>query len=431
MYKILTASLFTLALWLSCTAQAVIVVTVNEGESRAQPIAIAQFLAEASDPEDVASIVSNDLTLSGFFAPIDRQSIQDLGDPKPGEPINFATWQAAGADNLVIGRVVTRNGKRVIEFELIDTVRQERLLAKRVPMPNGAERRAAHRVSDLIYEKLTGNRGYFRTQLAYVVAKRVGDEQLFSLNVSDIDGHGAKSILDSAEPILSPTWSPNGKSLAYVSFERDKPEVWEHNIYNNRRRVVAERPGINGAPAFSPDGRNLAVAMSYNGSLDIYILSLATGRLQRMTRDPGIDTEPTWSPDGNKIAFTSDRSGRQQVYELDLNSREVRRVTFTGKENARPRYSPDGSQLVLEHFDDGYKIGVLDLDTTNLKVITSGGLDESPSFSPEGSVVVYARSSNDGTSLVITPVSGESGGFQIQSSGESVREAAWSPYLNK
>lgn len=419
-------------LWFAAmSAHGALVVKISEGESRAQPIAIAKFVENTDDPVDVASIISNDLTLSGFFAPLSRSTVMGLGNPQPGDNINFTAWQTANADNLVIGRVTTHNGERVIEFELIDTLRKQRLLSKRIKMRPGSERRAAHRAADLIYEKLTGNRGYFLTRLAYVEVQRVGAEQLFKLNVSDIDGFNETNVFSSNEPILSPTWSPDTKNLAYVSFETDKPEVWVHNIRNGRRQSVASRPGINGAPAYSPDGRRLAVAMSYNGSLDIYVMDLATRRLQRITNDPAIDTEPSWSPDGTQLVFTSDRSGRQQIYLHDLQSRETKRLTFVGKENARARFAANGEKLVMEHFDNGYKIATYDLSTTNLKVLTSGNLDESPSFSPDGSVVVYARRVGESSQLVIAPTTGEAGGFELQGQGSAVREAAWSPYLPK
>lgn len=409
-------------------AQADLIVKISDGASRAQPIAISPFVMDANVDVDVAKIVSNDLALSGYFAPLPRDVVTNLGSPKPGDKINFTTWQTANADNLVIGRITLHNNQPVVEFQLIDTILKKRLLSKRIKIQVGSERRVGHRVADLIYEKLTGNRGYFLTQLAFVEVQRVGNNQLFNLKTSDIDGFNETVIQSSAEPILSPTWSPDSSSLAYVSFETGRPEVWIHNLKNGRRKSIADRAGINGAPAFSPDGRRLALTMSYAGSLDIYVMDISTRRLQRITSDPGIDTEPSWSPDGSKLVFTSDRSGRQQIYLHDLSTRETKRLTFVGTENARSRFSPDGSQLVMEHFDNGYKIATYDLNTTNVKVLSLGDLDESPSFSPDGSAVVYARRTGESSQLVISPVNGEYSGFELQGQGTAIREAAWSPY---
>jgi len=433
--KALSGLVWVCALWLvSFAAQAQLVIEITRGQANAIPIAIVPFASEgaAALPTDVAEVVSADLARSGRFAPLDRRDMVDK--PTTGADIRFQDWKYLKSDYIAVGKVLPEStGNYTVQFELYNVLNGQRLSGQRIPSSAAALRATAHRVADIIYEKLTGTPGAFSTRIAFLRVEGVAPKQQYNLLVADADGANEQNITSSSEPLMSPSWSPDGLSLAYVSFESRNSAIHVQTLRTGERRLVSARAGINGAPAWSPDGRTLALTLSRkDGDVDVYTLDLTSQMLTRMTFDPGIDTEPTWSADGKKLYFMSDRGGSPQIYEADVaNPRTPRRLTFEGSYNARPRLSPDGKKLAIMHRDEGNDhIAVFDLATKSLQVLTNGRDDESPSFAPNGSTIIYATRERGRGVLMTVSVDGRVQQRLAASKGE-VREPVWSPFLAK
>lgn len=421
-----------LALAFFCmSARAQLQIEITRGQENAVPVAIVPFGWNATGvpPTDIAEVVANDLRSSGRFEPIDRNDMIDR--PTSGDLIRFQDWRLLKTDFIAVGRVTPEGADRYnVQFELFNVLTGQRLLGQRLSSTSTALRATAHRISDLIFKALTGIPGAFSTQIAFVEVEGTAPNRTYRLVIADSDGFGQREIAKSSEPIMSPAWSPDGKSIAYVSFESKASAIYVQVVRTGERRRVSARQGINGAPAWSPDGTTLALTLSRkDGDLDVYTLKLATQVLTRMTFDPGIDTEPAFSNDGRKLYFTSDRSGAPQVYEVDVDSpQRPTRVTFDGNYNARPRFSPDGKQLAVVTLHSGnYRIGVVDLASRGLRVLSNGRQDESPSFAPNGASLIYATQERGRGVLATVSVDGRITQRLATTRGD-VREPVWSPF---
>jgi len=408
----------------------VLQIVIEQGLDSALPIAVVPFGSEGrTPPVDVAAVIAANLARTGRFSPMPFEDLPSR--PSEFSEIRFQDWRLFGMEYLVVGQSKQLpNGEFEVQFRLIDVYKGKQLVGYRVPAAASKLRLTAHQVSDIIYEKLTGDRGAFATRIAYVtVESRARGSKVFRLQLSDADGYDARTLLESSEPLLSPAWSPDGNRIAYVSFEDKNSAIYIQDVRSGRRERVAAGAGINSAPAWSPDGRRLALTRSRDGDPEIYILDLSSGRFQRLTHNPAIDTEPSFSPDGRSLIFTSDRGGGPQIYSYDLANGTTRRITFNkGNYNTRARFSPDGRSLVLVHGGQrGYKIALLDLETDGFRVLTETRLDESPSFAPNGSMIIYTTTGLRGSELAATSVDGRVRQRLTQRGGE-VREPAWSPF---
>lgn len=404
---------------------AALTIEITEGVESAVPIAVVPFASETA-PVNIAAIVNADLERSGYFKMMAEQSMP--ARPSKAAEVNFKEWQALGQSYMVIGQVIDAGGQYNVQFQLLDTYKSAQLLGYRMVSSSADLRRTAHHISDLIFEKLTGKKGVFSGRIAYITTTDLGNkQQSHRLQVADADGFNPQTIASSVEPLMSPSWSPDGKKVAYVSFERKSAAIYVQTLATGERVRVAEFPGINGAPAWSPDGTRLALTLSKDGSPDIYVLNLSTRALMKLTKSFAIDTEPSWSPDGSSIVFTSDRGGKPQIYMVPSQGGQEKRLTFSGNYNARASFSPDGRSLVMVHGNgNDYRIAVMDMATRSLNVLTGGRADESPSFAPNGAMILYASKKGRTGFLSAVSLDGKMQQKLVFNSGE-VREPSWAP----
>jgi TolB protein len=408
-------------------------ISIIDGHAAALPIAVVDFeysgVGVAPDT-DVAAVVRADLNRSGAFRTL---ALQDLVErPQRMAEVNYATWRLLRQDFLVVGRVLDNvEGGYRVEFELLDVAKQERMVGLALAGRAGSMRDIAHQIADHIYERILGVRGAFWTRIAYVTAVGTGRDIQYALMIADADGHNPQTVVRSKEPLLSPAWSPDGRRLAYVSFERGNSSIYVQEIATGSREAVASYRGINGAPAFSPDGSRLALTLSRSGNPEIYLMDLESRALTQLTRHWSIDTEPVWHPDGRSLFFTSDRAGKPQIYQLPASGGEPQRVSFSGDYNARATLCCDGKKLaVAQGSGNVYRIAVFDKsfgEPGQVTMLSPGNLDESPSFAPNGSMVLYAA--REGRRGVLYAVSADGRARQrlVLAEGD-VREPAWSPF---
>ena len=422
----------------SAPAWSALRIEITQGLESATPIAVARFGqpdSGSAPPESISTIIAADLARSGRFAPL-----ADLPQhPMRREDVRWSDWRRLRVGSLVIGSIgqTLRGGVREyeVEFRLFDTFSVSQLAGQRFPGVRPDQLRwLAHQISDEIYYALTGEKGAFATRIAYVTetAGQEG-EVAYALNVADSDGGNPVVLRTSPDPIMSPAWSPDGRWLAHVSFEGGSSRIMVQELATGLRRELTAFPGINGAPAFSPDGRRLALTLSRDGSPDIYVLTLESGELRRLTSGPEIDTEPAWSPDGRTLIFTSDRSGgRPHLFRISAaGGGEPERLTFDGRYNARAAFSPDGSRLAFVHESDGeYRIAIMGIGDEKIEVLTNGRLDESPTFAPNGRMILYATTEGGQSALAAVSIDGRfRQRLSIDETG--VRDPAWSPRLSR
>lgn len=415
------AYLLFLGLFLSVPAIAQFRVEVSGVGLTQLPIAISAFRGEDSAPQKIAAIVLADLERSGQFRGVNATGpvMDEVTRP------DVALWRQKGADSLVLGSVSRlADGRYDVRFRLWDVVRGQDLGGQSYAVTQGDLRLASHRISDFIYEKLTGDKGAFSTRIAYVTKAA----ERYQLWVADADGENAQSALASPEPIISPAWSPSGGQLAYVSFESRKPVVYTHDVASGKRRLIANFRGSNSAPAWSPDGRSLAVTLSRDGGSQLYVIDAAGGEPRRLTQSSSIDTEPVFTPDGKFIYFVSDRGGAPQIYKIPVSGGNAVRVTFAGSYNISPAVSADGRSLAfISRTNGAFKLHVMELNGGAVTAITDSTTDESPSFAPNGRLIVYATKQQGREVLMTTTLDGKIKARLTGQNGD-IREPDWGPF---
>jgi TolB protein len=427
---ILFIILFLSSMVLTQNAWAALNLELTQGVANQLPIAIAPFTSsESFAPEnDMTSVIQSDLSHSGQFKITQIKKI-----PQP-EKAAMAYWRAHHIEDVIFGKITPiRQGKYRVYVELVQVAQGHRqILTQRAFTAKHPQLRAlAHHVSDLIYEKLTGVKGVFSTRIAYVLVKREKNHRIYSLQIADMDGYNAQSLLTSTQPIMSPAWSHDGKHIAYVSFEKIMPRIYIQTIANGQRQCVSDFPGINGAPAWSPDDKTLAVALSKNSATPkIYLMDLTNKNLRQVSFGFSIDTEPTWSKDGRLLLFTSDRGGGPQIYQINLQTKRLQRITFDGNYNARASFSPDGKMIVVLNREQGmYNIAVQDLDDDTLLNVTHSGFDASPSFAPNGQMVLYESKPGRKGMLGMASIDGRIN-CRLPTPEGDVQDPVWSPFLS-
>jgi TolB protein len=410
-------------------AQAILKIEITQGVDTGIPVAIAPFPYQGAGeaPVSVSEVVQADLARSGRFQVLPSKDYP--GIVSADADLKYELWRALKPEGVVVGSMQLRpDGKYDVQFRLYDVFKQSQLAGYRYVVTKELLRTVGHQIADLVYQKLTGERGAFNTRIAYITKDREQGDVIYRLQIADSDGVNPKTIWNTREPLLSPAWSPDGQRLAYVTFHERRTKVYMQGINEARRELIAEFVGINSAPAFSPDGRKLALTLSRDGNPEIYLLDLATRALKRITSDPAIDTEASWAPDGKSIVFTSDRSGRPQIYRMDIGGGSATRLTFEGDYNARASFAPDGKSITLVSGEQGrYHVATLRLDTGALQTLTDTPLDESPTFAPNGQMVLYASEVRGRGVLASVSADGRVRQLYRSESGD-VREPAWSPY---
>ena len=415
LFRVLVVVAFALA---ASPARALMTIEIVGGATNKVAIAILPFTTQQDGALDPGDVVTSDLGRSGYFRILDPRGIISPDDPRA---LQLPDWKNRGADAVVMGHVIAAPGGRIeVRFWLFDAVTQAQLTALSFTTTPRGLRSVAHKIADLVHEKLLGEPGPYSGRIAYILKRG----SRYELQVADADSQNAITVTASPEPIISPVWSPDGLKLAYVSFEDKKPVVYVQNLVDGRRQAVAKFRGSNSAPAWSPDGHTLAVALSKDETSQIYLLNLGTMELKRFTHGGALDTEPVFSPDGRWLYFTSDRGGSPQIYRKSLDTGETSRITFEGGYNVSPALSPDGKLLAFVHRRDGlFHVAVMDLSNHQMQVLTDTAYDESPSFAPNGRLILYATLVNGRGVLATVSVDGKI--KQRLSQSGDLREPTW------
>lgn len=426
-------------LCMASIANASLYVEITGGVAAGLPIAIVPFGVEGGDAssiEDLSKVIKSDLENSGQFKPTSFATIKQF--PTHQNDVQYPYWQSLGVEDLVVGQVKKTGSTFTVNFALLDVIRQKAEGVSRSPLltmhfdnvrPQDF-RALAHHISDLIFEKLIGIKGIFSTRIAYVSVVPGSNGTTHTLEVADSDGFNPKTLYRSSYPLMSPAWSPDGKRIAFVSFEKDRAGVNIVEVISGRVERLTQFPGLNNAPTWSPDNQTLALVLSKDGSPKIYTMNVGSKQLTRLTDGTGIDTEPSFSPDGRSIVFTSSRGGKPQIYRVALDSRKIERLSFKGDYNAKPSLTPDNKKLVMLHRDEGglFSIAVQSLSSGELKILTRSSLNDSPNLAPNGMMVLYG--SEEGGQGVLGAVSLDGRvKIRLPSREGNVQEPAWSPFV--
>jgi TolB protein len=423
LFKIVSLVTSSVGLLVMSFAHAALEIEISGGSSQQVPVAIVPFGQAGNSTENISNIIAADLNRSGLFRVLETGGV--VNQPTSIMQINYPEWVNMQAQAMAVGEVeALPNNRLKVSFQLADVLKQSQLTAMQYTITPNQLRMTAHKIADAIYQKMTGETGIFASRLAYI-NKSKGH---YSLQVADADGENPLTMVSSKEPLISPAWSPDGSRIAYVSFEKKKPIIYVQTL-SGQRSVLASFKGNNSAPAWSPDGSKLAIVLTYGANSQLYTINLDGSGLKQITKSSAIDTEPTWSTDAKWIYFTSDRGGRPQIYKVSSGGGDPQRVTFEGAYNVSPRFSPDGKSLAMIRNDGGkFRVALQDLTSGQVQLLSEGSQDESPSFAPNGRVLLYATRARGHGSLAAVSADGKVK-QRLNDSGGDIREPAWGPLI--
>ncbi len=426
LFKIFQIVGFSFAALMSSTANAALEIEISGGSAQQIPIAIVPFgQTGIANQGNISNIIGADLRRSGLFRVLETGGV--LNHPTDIAQIKYTQWAALQAQAMAVGTIEALPGNRLkVSFKLADVLKQTQLAGMEYNIVPNQLRATAHKIADVIYQKLTGEVGIFATRIAYINKSK----GRYALQVADADGANPKTVVSSNEPIISPAWAPDGSKIAYVSFEKKKPIIFVQSLMTGRRLTLASFKGNNSAPAWSPDGSKLAIVLTHAANSQVYTINADGTGLKQLTKSSAIDTEPTWSPDAKWVYFTSDRGGSPQIYKVSSIGGEAQRVTFQGSSNLSPRFSPDGKSLAMIRNDGGkFRVALQDLTSGQVQLLSDGAQDESPSFAPNGRVILYATRMGGHGALAAVSSDGRVK-QRLSESGGDIREPAWGPLVN-